>query len=121
MNNLYTYKIKEWLKIYDGDTVTVIIDCGFGIYLKQRIRLFGINAPEIRGSERPEGLKSKQRLIELVQEYKDDIYVKTIKDKTGKYGRLLGILLIKDKKDSINKILLDEGFAVSFMDKKKLI
>ena len=30
--------------VYDGDTITCTIDCGFGVYLaKQKIRLYGIN------------------------------------------------------------------------------
>ena len=50
-------------KVYDGDTVTVDIDLGFDVVLKgQKIRLVRINAPEVRGKERPEGLKSRDAL-----------------------------------------------------------
>ena len=47
-------------KVYDGDTVTVDIDLGFDVVLKgQKIRLLKINAPEVRGEQRLEGLKSR--------------------------------------------------------------
>lgn len=52
-------------KVYDGDTVTVDIDLGFDVVLqKQKIRLLRINAPEVRGEQRQEGLKSRDALRE---------------------------------------------------------
>ena len=53
--NPYHYNAKI-IKVYDADTVTAIVDCGFSIKLKIRVRLYGINAPEVRGAARPEGL-----------------------------------------------------------------
>ena len=51
----YIYKA-EVVSVYDGDTITVDIDLGFNVVLrKQKIRLGGINTPEIRGEEREEG------------------------------------------------------------------
>jgi micrococcal nuclease len=43
----YFYKAKI-ISVYDGDTVTAVIDLGFEITKKIKIRLYGINAPEIR-------------------------------------------------------------------------
>ena len=106
----YCYPI-EITKIYDGDTITCNIDLGFKIKLyKQKIRLFGINTPEVRGASRPEGLISKQKLIDLTQNKTIKLY--SIKDKKGKYGRWLGILCIDgDIKQNLNKMLVDGGFA----------
>ena len=115
---MYEYKIKEITKIYDGDTITVILDLGFGISKKEIIRLFGIDTPEIRGVERPEGLKSRERLVELLKEY-PNTYIKTYKDKTGKYGRMLGDLIIPETKKSINQMLVNEGLAVPYFSGKK--
>ena len=59
---MYTYKaiVK---KIYDADTITVDIDLGFGIWMNnQSIRLYGINAPEVKGEEREDGLVSRDIL-----------------------------------------------------------
>ena len=43
---LYNYKIKKVLKILDGDTIDVEIDLGFDIYVKRRVRFYGIDAPK---------------------------------------------------------------------------
>jgi micrococcal nuclease len=111
---LYTYKIKEITKIYDGDTITAVIDLGMWITVTESIRLMGINAPEVRGEERPDGLKSKAWLIETLEGAINDgksIYVKTVLDKKGKYGRLLGYLYIEGQDISVNEQLVKAGFA----------
>ena len=36
------------VRVVDGDTVDAMIDLGFDIQVKKRIRLAGINAPESR-------------------------------------------------------------------------
>ena len=99
-------------KVYDGDTITVDIDLGFGIIMKkQKIRLYGINTPEIRGEQRPEGIISKDYLSNLILD--KDIILETIKDKTGKYGRLLGIVWLDYV--NINDKLVEENMAVKYM------
>ncbi len=99
--------------VYDGDTLTVDIDLGLKTFVKgEKIRLSRINAPELRGKSRPEGLKSRDRLRELV--LNKNILLQTIKDKKGKYGRYLGEIWIqlKGKKyTNINDLLVKEGFA----------
>ena len=45
---MYEYKIKEVAKVVDGDTVDIIIDLGFGLTKKERVRLVGIDTPESR-------------------------------------------------------------------------
>ena len=66
--------------VYDGDSVTLDIDLGLGIWSTgQKCRLSGIDTPEIRGEERIEGLKSKQRLCELI--LGKQVAVETARDK----------------------------------------
>ena len=61
-NNLFFYKAKV-TNIYDGDTITCNIDCGFGVILrKQKIRLYGINTPEVRGEDKEKGIKIRDIL-----------------------------------------------------------
>jgi len=99
-------------KVYDGDTITVDFDLGFGITLGgQKIRLLGIDTPEVRGPERPEGLKSRDALRTKIGN--KWIKVKTTKDKRGKYGRWLGEIFINENEEelSINDWLLKEGLA----------
>ena len=95
-------------KVYDGDTVTVDIDLGFDVVLKaQKIRLVRINAPEVRGKQRLEGLKSRDALRgKIANKW---VKIKTQKDKKGKYGRWLGEVWLAE--ECINDWLIAEGLA----------
>lgn len=98
-------------KIYDGDTITVDIDLGFDVVLKaQKIRLVRINAPEVRGKQRPEGLKSRDALRDKIGN--KWIKIKTQEDKKGKYGRWLGEIWIDE--ECVNDWLLKEGLAEKY-------
>jgi micrococcal nuclease len=107
------------IRVYDGDTIWVDLDLGFGIWLRnQSIRLKGIDTPEVRGSEKIKGRVSRDRLIELLESAERDssLTIQTTKDKQkGKYGRILGEVFIENEKRSLNQILLDEGLAVEYM------
>ena len=113
------------VRVVDGDTVDCDIDLGFGVWLRnQRIRLYGIDAPETRTKdleEKKAGIDAKHRLIVLM---KDKFLLTTVKDKKGKYGRILGIINVPVKKQldkngkktkhifvDINKKLVEEGHA----------
>lgn len=104
----YVYKAKV-IKVYDGDTITVEIDLGFTVNITEKIRLAHIDTPEIRGEERPDGLISKQWLVDKVLD--KWIILKTNKDKKGKYGRYIGELFIEGEELSINEQLINEGLA----------
>ncbi len=108
----YKYKATV-VSVYDGDTITVNIDLGFGVILqKKKIRLYGINTPEVRGEERERGLVSRDYLRELIDG--KEIILETIRDKTVKYGRYLGIIHfdIIDELVNVNELLVTEGLAV---------
>ncbi len=113
---MYEYKAKV-TSVYDGDTITVDIDLGMHVYLRgEKIRLYGINAPEIRGSQRKQGLESRDYLRDLILD--KEIILQSMKDKKGKYGRYLGIIWLFAIQDSkiiktvnINEKLVSEGYA----------
>ena len=97
-------------KIYDGDTITCTIDCGFGVKLtKQKVRLYGINCPEMRGDEKEKGKESRDALREKIMG--KDILLKTIKDKKGKYGRYLGIRYLGD--ENINDWIVVNNYGIT--------
>jgi len=102
----YCYKA-TCVYVYDGDSVTLDIQLGFDITMREKIRLLGINTPEVRGKERLDGLISRDRLRELIDG--KDVIIVTHKDKGGKYGRLLATIYL-DGVD-INQQLVDEGLA----------
>ena len=52
---MYEYKAKI-IDVYDGDTFTFEVDLGFSITVKEKIRLAGINTPEVRGKSKLEGI-----------------------------------------------------------------
>ena len=103
---LYYYKAKI-ISVYDGDTVTALVDLGFNVTTKIKIRLSGIDTPEIRGSEREDGLVSRDFLRSLVLD--KEIILQTFKDKTGKYGRYIGVLHLDGQ--NINELLVETGHA----------
>jgi micrococcal nuclease len=100
-------------RVVDGDTVDVSIDLGFKIYFKQRFRLLGIDAPELRrGNE-----ESKMRGREATEWLKNRILnkavlIQTEKDRTGKYGRYLCRIIFEDV--NINDEMVKLGHAVVY-------
>ena len=118
---MYEYKF-QLERIIDGDTVDGSIDLGFGISVRKRIRLLGINAPETkllskikneadRYAERDAGLRAKDKLGELLTG--KEVIIQTQLDKTGKFGRVLGTLITQDEGQNlnINEFLLSKGYV----------
>lgn len=99
------------VSVYDGDTITVDISLGLGIYKKdETIRLKGIDTPEVRGSEKEAGIKARDYLRERI--LNKEVIIKTYKDSKGKYGRYLAEIFIDG--ENINKELVDKGYAKSY-------
>lgn len=118
LNTLYQYKVKEILKVVDGDTVDVIIDLGFDVFLEKRVRMAGVNAPESRTrnlEEKAKGLKTKAWLIEKFNTEKQIIIETSLDNQYGKFGRVLGTFYIGDDLLSVNLEMLSEGLARPYM------
>jgi len=111
----YEYDAKL-IRVIDGDTVDAMIDLGFDIWIKKRIRLHGINAPETRTKnldEKRKGFVTKARLQELLDTVNGNFIL--VSQGVGKYGRCLGILLIGEYGEiNINNTLLSEGLAMKY-------
>jgi len=114
----YTYRVKEVVRVIDGDTVDLIVDLGFYVTVHKRIRFLEIDTYELRGGTvetKKLANEAKTRLIELLSQKNTKIYIKTKMDDEGKYGRMLGKLYVIRDNDGfiydINHILLQEGYV----------
>lgn len=107
MDWLYWYSANV-VSIYDADTITVDVDMGLSTWQRGiKVRLLGIDAPELRGDEREKALKARDWLRDQILD--KDIVINTVKDKSGKYGRLLATVWLGNR--CINDELVDLGFA----------
>lgn len=122
---MYNYRCVI-IRVVDGDTVDVDIDLGFGVWLRnQRIRLKGIDTPESRTkdlAEKAHGLAAKSRLTELLPvnaKFKIKTSISTNdSDLHEKFGRILGEFILPGA-DTVNEILINEGYAVSYSGQSK--
>jgi len=103
--------------IYDGDTMRITVDQGFSTArLRESFRLYGINTPEVRGAEKEEGKKVRDYVRSFLP-IGQEVYVRSVRDKSGKYGRYLGVIWV-EKPDgwvNVNKHLLDNNMAVEML------
>ena len=84
---MYNYKA-TLLRVVDGDTVDAELDLGFKIFIKERIRLMGIDTPESRTrnlAEKSWGKAAKHRLEELLAEANGEFKLVTKKQKKGNF------------------------------------
>lgn len=116
---LFTYKAGVE-KIIDGDTLLVSFDFGCPMSVSQKLRLRGIDCPEI---DTEEGKKAK-RFVESRLKDCEFIVVKTYKDRTDKFDRYLAeVFYLPDETDAekiaregkfLNQELLDERLAATY-------
>ena len=116
----FSYRVDKVIKVVDGDTIDVLIDLGFDIKYKSRVRLFGIDTPESRTRDKIEkkyGLMSKKFLQDELKSAKK-ISIKTYKgEETGKFGRILGDVFVDGK--SVNMKMVRAGHAVQYYGQNK--
>lgn len=113
---IYNYKAVI-SSVYDGDTVTADIDLGFYmIQRKVKIRLYGINTPELRGGTeetRKAGYNARDFLRERI--LNQEVVVKCWGK--GKYGRWLCEIFLQNGEEliSVNETLVNKGLAERYL------
>lgn len=113
-------------RVVDGDTIDALIDVGFDVWVKKRIRYKGIDTWESRTrnlEEKAKGLQAKARnkeLLEIVSDKPGYFLLKSYG--VGKYGRVLGEIFIRDAKGTemmVNTTLVAEGHGYVYDGGKK--
>lgn len=95
---LYTYRILEVLKVLDGDTFDFRVDLGFNLSMDLRVRLKGIDTPEL-GT--PEGEAAKEYSRIWLRSHSSELQcLKLITHKSllpsGSFGRWLADVFCED-------------------------
>ena len=115
----FKFKIAAIEKIVDGDTIDALIDLGFDVMSRQRVRLLGIDTPESRTSDDVEkvyGNAAKDFLVKWTNS--GQLTLKTFKDGKGKYGRILGEIWYNGE-HNINQLLIENHHAVAYHGQSK--
>jgi micrococcal nuclease len=120
---MFNYRCKV-IKVIDGDTVDVDIDLGFGVWMKkERVRLYGIDTPESRTSDKEEkvyGLAAKEFLKNMCD---DEWMILECNeyDSKGKFGRILGSLrrTTNYADMTVNEYLIEKYHAVPYYGQSK--
>ena len=113
---MYTYECNT-IRVIDGNTVDAIIDLGFNVTIRQRIKLYGVNVDDVRSNneeQKAKAIASKNKLAELIG---NDFTCETILNKRGKAGRIMGQIYVTDSagsKVNVNDQLINQGFAERF-------
>ena len=123
--SVYEYSCKI-VRVVDGDTVDVDIDLGFGVWMhKERIRLHGIDTPESRTRDLEEkkfGLLAKAQVEHFLPKGSIQTLI-TVKDKAGKFGRILGKFKIDDHlyptPTTINEWMIRHHHAAPYFGQSK--
>jgi micrococcal nuclease len=120
---MYEYYVRKIENVVDGDTIDVLIDLGFDILFKSRVRLAGIDTPESRTRDLKEkalGLESKEYLKKALKDAKS-VIIKTEKmNSSEKYGRILGWLYINGDTVSVNDMMINDGYAWGYLGDTKV-
>lgn len=106
---MYSYKAKI-VDVYDGDTFTFYVDLGFDVWVKSKLRLYGVDTPELRGEEREIGLVARDFVR---QEVMDKMVTMNVYKK-GKYGRYVASVnyVFGNTVRNLSEELLANGLAV---------
>lgn len=106
-----TFTYKAYVEdVIDGDTLWLQIDLGFGNVTRQKVRLRGIDAPELAKSE---GQRAK-RFVEKALKGAERVIIKS--SKSDKYDRYLVDIFFGVDGTYLNQKLLEEGLAVGYKE-----
>ncbi len=108
----YTYRAVI-TNVVDGDTVDANVDLGFSARLMMRLRLKGVDTPEIVGPDRAAALTAKEWMADALSG--EQVIIETTKDRSGrdrrdKWNRYLAVIWLNGA--NINEELIKQGLGV---------
>ena len=122
----YNFRVTKIVKVLDGDTIDVLIDLGFDLFKKERVRIAGVDTPEKRTRDLEEkalGLDATEWMKKHLEDTiagDEELTIRTeLKGGMGKYGRLLGWLYVGENAVSLNQQMIQEGYAWAYDGGKK--
>ena len=107
-------------RVVDGDTVDVVLDLGFDILYRSRVRLYGIDTPESRTRDldgKARGKLAKKHLQDAIEAGGRVVIQTKLKDSKGKFGRVLGDVVVDGK--NINQLMIVDHMAVAYHGQSK--
>jgi micrococcal nuclease len=116
---MYEYACKVE-RVVDGDTIDVVLDLGFDVSFKSRVRLYGIDTPESRTRDLDEKARGKMAtafLKEAIDSGEKVVIQTKLKDSRGKFGRVLGDVIVDGI--NINQELITNNYAVAYFGQSK--
>lgn len=120
---MYRYGAKL-VRVVDGDTADVMIDLGFDVWTKARLRFKGVDTWEKRTRNLEEKAKGilASKFTEEHLNLNDGKFIIQSYGK-GKYGRVLAEIFVKinGEETSLNKLLIENGHAYKYEGGKKQI
>ena len=87
----------ELFRTVDGDTLEGLLDLGIHVFVKQKVRLSDINAPECRSRDLDEKKCGSYVKNFVSKALKDRQLVVATEKPEGKFGRVIGKVLVYQK------------------------
>jgi micrococcal nuclease len=116
---MYEYSCKVE-RVVDGDTIDVVLDLGFDIMYKSRVRLYGIDTPESRTRNKDEKARGKMAaafLKNCINKGTKVVIQTKLKDSRGKFGRVLGAVIVDGL--NINEAMVTNYYAAAYFGQSK--
>jgi micrococcal nuclease len=112
----YIRNVHSIESVYDGDTITAIVDVGYDAKVEVKFRFLGINTAEMKGSKKGTeryvlARKAKAYVEEKLKSHK--VRVHSEKFEEDSFGRYLGTMYYEEKGEwiNLNEELIKIGLA----------
>ncbi len=112
--SLWTFQARL-VKVIDGDTLDICLDAAFRRTGTERLRLLGVNTPELKGATRPAGLAATYFVKDWLSEALGDWPLIVRTEKSDAFGRYLAWVWRRSDERCLNSDIIEAGHGVVFM------